>query len=436
MKILFKLVILTLILSSCTKEKALKLPLTFHNGYGPFESSLRAIYPYSDNENDPWKKTHLKTSGIPKNWTDVKIGDIDTDTYQSMYQNYYLGNITKEKYDEFQKSGNWVPDPLSLSKEPIKCKIAFAYGKDSNGELKVIVDANNNLDFSDDTSFTPLKIGAEDKIDEDSLLKNSSVTVNFERFSNNKITEVSTPLSIVYLSQYNTFMCNFAQYAKTKLNNEEVVIYSNGFTDLSYNKLGIVKVSKLTDNEEKVNPREVIAKNEYIEIENSIYKNLGVKMNENVLVLEKMNLPKNELSSTQIGFKAFDFSGNDFKTKTPISLDNLKGKHVYLDFWATWCGPCIEEIPNLKDLYNNIDSSKFEIISVVGASPLEDLEEMIQKHSISWSQIVSDDVNKIKEKYGVSAYPTTFLLNPEGVIIAKNIRGVELNEKINSIILK
>ena len=424
------------LLTSCSNEKTIKLPITFQEGYGPFESSMAGISPYSNNENDPWKKTHLKTSGIPKDWTDVKIGAINTDIYQFVYQNYYLGNITKERYKELQKSWNWVPDSLNLSKKPIKCNVAFAQGKDSIGELKIIVDANNNYDFSDDKTFKPIEVNLQDKINKDSLVKSNGIEVNIEQLSNDKTIEISVPLLIVYLKQYDRLMSNFAQYATTKLDGEEIAILSNDFTDLSYNNLGIISISNLDDKGEKVDNQRarVVAKNEYIEIDNKIYKNLGIRKNENILALKMMDLPKKELPSTQIGFKAFNFSGNDFKTKTPISLESLKGKYVFLDFWATWCVPCIQEIPNLNNLYENIDKSKFEIISIVGDSKVEDLESMIQKYSISWPQIISNDSNKIKETYGIYSYPTTLLLNPEGIIVAKNLRGKELEKKVTDLI--
>jgi thiol-disulfide isomerase/thioredoxin len=421
-------------MASCSNEKTFKLPITFQEGYGPFKSGMGGISPYSNNENDPWKKTHLKTSGIPNDWTDVKIGDINTDIYQSVYQDYYLGNITKERYNELQKVWNWEPDSINLSKKPIKSKIAFAFGKDSLGELRMIVDANNNYNFSDDNIFKPTEINPQDKLNNDSLVKHHAIKVRFEQFSNNKIIDVSAPLLIVHMKQYDMFMSNFAQYATTKLHGEEIAINSDNFMDLSYNKLGIIKVRELIEKGEKADRQTIVAKNEYLEIKNNIYKNLGVKKNENVLVLEKMDLPKNQLPSTQIGFKAFDFSGNDFIKKTPISLVDLKGKYVLLDFWATWCGPCIQEIPNLKDLYKNIDKSKFEIISIVGDSPIGDLEKIIQKHSITWPQIISNDSNKIKETYGIGGYPTTFLLNPEGMIVAKNLRGKELEKKVTDLI--
>lgn len=427
--LLFNICIVFLI--SCSKEKVLNLPLTFQEGYGPFESAMKGISPYSDNENDPWKKTQLQVFGIPENWIDVKIGDINTDIYQSVYQNYYQGNIKKDHYRRLQKSWNWEPDSLSLSKRPIKCKIAFAFGKDSVGELKMIVDVNNNRDFTDDSTFTPIEISLQTKIDKDSLVKKRAIKVHFERFVNNEIVEVNAPLLLVHMNQYNIFMGNFAQYATTEVNGTKIAIQSNDFTDLSYNNPGVLKVGKQVREEEKV-----VSKNEYIEIENEVYKNLGVNKNKNILVLEKVNLPKNQLYSAQVGYQAFNFSGNQFKKEIPISLDDLKGKYVLLDFWATWCGPCIQEIPTLKDLYKKTDKSKFEIISIVGDSPIESLEQLIEKHSISWPQIISDDINKIKEKYSIHGYPTTFLLNPEGQIIAKNLRGNELKDKVKNLLNK
>ena len=137
------------ILISCSSEKktTIELPLTPQNGYGYFDSRLGGISPYAEGENNPWEKTYLTVTGVPENWTEVKFGDIETNIYQTVYQNYLTGNITKEWYENLQKSWGWVPDTLMLSKEPLKTKIAFAFGKDSAGVTNMIVDANNNLDF-------------------------------------------------------------------------------------------------------------------------------------------------------------------------------------------------------------------------------------------------------------------------------------------------
>lgn len=423
-------------LISCSneKKKTIELSLSHQNGYGYFNSGLGGISPYSENENNPWKKTYLTVTGAPENWTEVKFGDIETNIYQTVYQNYLIGNITKEWYEELQKSWDWAPDTLVLSKEPLKTKIAFAFGKDSAGVTNMIVDANNNLDFSDDKIFIPYNFSPSEKINQDSVALSNAINVLFERLVNNKKQLITAPLFIAYMSQYNMFMYNFPQYSVAEFDGEKIAICSDNFTNLSYNNPSIVLISDSLKDGDKISDENLIAKNEYIEIKGELYKNIGVNTNSNTLILEKMSLPKSKLYSTQIGFKSIPFEGNDFMTQSHISLKDLKGKYVLLDFWAVWCAPCRQEIPNLKDLYKKTDREKFEIIGIVGDSPSDVLKEIIENDSIRWTQILSTDSNKIKETYGIHGYPTTFLLNPEGIIVAKNLRGKELEEKVLGLI--
>lgn len=424
------LFVLSFILS-CSNEIKIELPITEINGYGPFESGRRGIFPYSEDLNDPLRKTYLKVTGIPANLSDLKVGGITINGNQSAYQDYLLGNISKEQFESFQKKIGF--DTLSLSKEPIKCKVAFAFGKDSTGQTRMVVDANNNLDLSDDNIFTPFEFNPKIEIKNDSVAINNSVKVVYERYANNKIIEVNTPLFIIHKSESNGFMCNFPQYASAKLDGEEIAICSDRFAYLNYNFADITLMNDSLRNGAKAKNENIISKNDYIKVKGKIYKNIGVNLNKNVLTLEKVDLPQNQLYSSQVGFKALPFEGNDFTTNSSISLDNLNGKYVLLDFWAVWCGPCKEEMPNLKSFYEKIDKSKFEIIGIVGDSPSAELKKIIDEQTINWPQILSDDTNKLKEKYGISGYPTTFLIDPEGIIVAKNLRGKELEHKIISL---
>ncbi len=79
------------------------------------------------------------------------------------------------------------------------------------------------------------------------------------------------------------------------------------------------------------------------------------------------------------------------------------------------CGPCRAEFPYLKNLYSKTDRSEFEILGIAG---------------LPWVQVIADKSNRLLETYGIYGYPTNFLLNPEGVIIAKNLRGKTLEEKV------
>jgi peroxiredoxin len=431
-KALLLLVICFCLATSCKKDNILELPITYHPGFGPFEASRSGADIYSDHFKDnPWEKTHLKVSGIPQNWIDAKVGQIQSDMEQYVYQSYHLGEISREWYEEIQKMWDWEPDTLNLSKQPIKTRAAFAIGNDSVGNTMIVVDSNNNYDFSDDVPFELVQY--ESELDLDSRINNEAKYVTFERLLNNKKIKVEIPilLSSVNMDEY-YLSCNFAQYRTAKLGNHLIYIYSRN--NFPYRNIGIA--SSQSPIGEKIDFHKLTFETEYIEIGAYLYKNLGVKRDKDILLLEKIDLPKNEIRSTQAGFKAIDFSGNQFKRENIISLDNLKGKYVLLDFWGTWCGPCIQEIPNLKTLYDNIDKSNFEIISIVVDSPKKDLEQLMSKYGITWPQIISDDSNTIKEKYGIMKYPSTFLLSPEGVIIAKDLRGKELKTKIESLLKK
>ena len=227
-------------------------------------------------------------------------------------------------------------------------------------------------------------------------------------------------------------MYTLSPYATTHYKGEQIAVSQNKIY-VSYENPRLAFINNLKQGE-LIKEEDIYRKDEYIEIKDKIYKILGVNTKNFTLVLEKTDLSKAQLFSTQVGHKAHPFQGVEFTTKSIISLESLKGKHVLLDFWAAWCGPCIQEFPHLKELYSKTDKSKFEIIGIVGNTPSDALKKLIDQHEITWSQILSDETNKITEKYGINSYPTTLLIDTEGVIIAKDLRGKELEEKILSLI--
>ncbi|MDR3269473.1 MAG: TlpA family protein disulfide reductase [Tannerella sp.] len=420
----------------CTQKNIIEIPLSVQNGYGPFKAGLGGISPDSENETDPWGKTRLQVSGIPEHWTDTKKGAIDINIYQTAYQNYLQGNITQDWFDKLQKSWDWTPDTLNLSTIPLKNKVAFAFGIEASGKTQTVVDTNNNLDFSDDPIFIPVETDLMDVFFNrmDSFMQHHSIRVTYERLADNRIVRENVPLFIIHASSYNLFMYNFPQHAVAGFKGVELAVNSKNFTDLSYHKTYLVLMDDSLKNGKKADTEHVISENEYLSVKGKIYKYKGVNTNKNVMTLEKTNLPKEQLYSTQIGFRAIPFEGRNFKTKEIITLDTFKGKYVLIDFWAVWCGPCIQEFPNLTALYDHADTSKFEILGIVGDSSPEKLDESMEQFAIKWPQILSDEANTIKEKYGISSYPTTLLINSEGIIIAKNLRGHDLENKINELI--
>ena len=139
--------------------------------------------------------------------------------------------------------------------------------------------------------------------------------------------------------------------------------------------------------------------------------------------------------SVAVGQPAINFSQQD-TTGTEISLSSFKGKYLLIDFWASWCGPCRVENPNVVALYQEMKDKDFEIIGVSFDTDREKWVNAIKEDGVNWIHVsdLKGWKNAVGATYGVNAIPHTVLLDKEGVIIAKNLRGKDLREKLESIL--
>ena len=137
------------------------------------------------------------------------------------------------------------------------------------------------------------------------------------------------------------------------------------------------------------------------------------------------------LNRVGAGNKAIDFTANDPDGK-PVKLSDHFGKYLLVDFWAGWCGPCRRENPHVVAAYNKYKDKGFDVLGVSLDKTKESWVKAIADDKLTWTH-VSDLAfwNSAPAKlYGVRAIPANFLIDPTGVIIARNLRGKDLDEKL------
>ncbi len=135
-----------------------------------------------------------------------------------------------------------------------------------------------------------------------------------------------------------------------------------------------------------------------------------------------------------IGDKYADFSQANTQGHT-VKLSDYKGKVVLLDFWASWCGPCVEENPRLVEAYKEFKDKGFEILGVSADNDKKSWLNTVKKDSLVWQNVseLNGDENTAVLIYGVSYFPSNYLIDRDGTIIAKDLRGDALAAKLKEI---
>lgn len=157
----------------------------------------------------------------------------------------------------------------------------------------------------------------------------------------------------------------------------------------------------------------------------------AVKYAKNIKSLESLRTNLSYKENTSVGKPFVDFKGKGIDG-SEVALSNYvgKGKYVLVDFWASWCGPCRGEIPNLLEVNKLYGGEKFEVLGVNVWDQEQKFKESIQNEGMNYSQIfVTRDVNAT-EIYGIQGIPQIMLIGPDGTILKRNLRGADIKKAV------
>lgn len=428
-KILLSLVLFSMI--SCQKEsKKLQIALKEKTGYGHFNPGNAILFPSQDS---------IYYSSAPSNLKEYVVRKFYIDKNQKMFDDYHNGKIEKEKLiEEINEKGL---DTLSLSPKKFDNNVLLLIGTDNNNDRIIIIDSDNDESFKGEKIFNykyPLSKKQQDSIQP--FLK--ELSINYDVFLKGKIIKktailkpspykgnlginltsdkeiekdyylfVSIPNykkgeAIINKSNYYIEIANGFNTPIYDNNNTEILIYKSDYKDSLNNNISIsYKIGDVFNASGKD------------------YEIKGISKLGDELLLEFLKDNDKPKGITD-GYYPPTFKSNKLDG-APFKLDNYKGNYVLIDFWGTWCAPCIKAIPELKETNNLLAKNKnFKLISVAFDSDSENVRKYTENKEMNWEHVFVNNTkqnkNSIVAKFKISSFPSTILIHPNGKIIARN----------------
>lgn len=380
--------------------------------------------------------------GIPDTLSDVRIVHDFIDRDQYFYYSYKKGLMSEALFNRMRPP----IDSLRQTQEWVDGIVSIIYGKNKDGEEVLIVDQNNNEDFSDDKviDFKPRTVSFQE-IEVD--LHVAELNIDFEIFRDGKIKQESRPFALSYMSDegfislglaYNEYLSGVW---KTNSFSFDVALFESSFKAqhktnpytmllIDFNRDGYF------DSEDGSN--EAYKTNEPFNISGITWEIDSLYSDGSAIQLVQSDTSVLPVTALRSGEKAPNFKAKTIDEKE-IDLSDFRGKYVLIDFWGTWCGPCIDELPNLKKAYDKYHSRGFEIIGIATDDNPQKVKNFVENNDLEWLQIFEEHFSedtKINKLYDVQGYPQQYLVGPDGLILNSGfeIRGENLLAKLEKLL--
>lgn len=154
---------------------------------------------------------------------------------------------------------------------------------------------------------------------------------------------------------------------------------------------------------------------------------------------DEVKLRLEAVEKSGVGMQAPEVLTKNTLDGSEFKLSSLKGNYVLLDFWGTWCGPCMAEMPKIKEYYNKYGDKNFKVLGVNSGDAKPKWKKAIKEHNFNWTHIQTNDDNNLLIPFNVSSFPTKILIDPSGKIIysSKNTESkVDMYQMLDDIFSK
>jgi thiol-disulfide isomerase/thioredoxin len=436
-----------------SRNDTITIKLQRVSGFGPSGNTSFSRGSYEDLKDTADLLTFPAKKNLPPNLSKVSQWLYFIDEFQFYYQNYASGLLSKSLFIKKAAANNWtLSDTINLSVKPLKCAFTILTGIDATGNEMFLVDANNNSDYSDDITRPLLKnVYREDQI------VNNAIRVKTNYLENGII-------------QPNEILV-FIQSGRNPQKPEIAVSYPQfDFVRIVYKGTSYLLCAERQHNSKLVciipdrpyftglGRSTMITPNHFINISGDNFKLVNYDFNKQTVTLTgspagfsaystlddgskaaSSPVSGNNIVSDQVGFIAPAITGIDINPITKktgqVTLSGLRGKYVFVDFWSTYCAPCIAELPYLNAAYKKYSRDKFEIIGVFDERNAKVTGQLLTANKVLFPNVLMNNKSTDISGYGhVDSFPTNYLIDPTGKIIGYNLTHDDLINRLKILI--
>jgi thiol-disulfide isomerase/thioredoxin len=420
MKKLPVIVVALLTMLSCTSEKQgppfnVEFTLEENDGRVPPILALTMGGNYIFDPQYPGEPTQ-----IPAGLENGEVIHGILDTYQYVSQGVAKGFIDSSIY----KRNNLLIKEETITDEWVDVIVTIAVGEDEEGNTLVYVEnENGGFDTENPVYFEPTTVEFQDNVFE---VMEAVISPEYEFFNGSEVENYKREASLMYLTDMG-FESLQMYYEKLRfgtwtVNNQtfDVALIKESAPPYRKEPYTYFYVDMNGDGEFDImeDGVEAYPVTEPFNIAGESWEISGIALDGSRIIIDKSETEVNPKVALRAGTEAPVFEAETIGGE-PLSLADLKGKYVLLDFWGTWCGPCIEALPKLKKAHEMYGGEQFEIVGVANELNRDNFLNFIEREEIEWPQILEiyEENNKIQEMYSVNSFPTYYLINPEGEIV-------------------